>query len=81
VIDIEAEFAAVDRRVRASINRNVRDALARIDAATGGELREGTRKPPIVEAGEALGEFVRHYVETLQTFAAAFRRGLGGGVS
>lgn len=64
-MNIEAEFARVDARVRRRIRRSTDRALRRIDEGTPHEIRDGIRKPPIVEAIES-------FHETMATLAAGF---------
>ncbi len=64
-MNLEVEFARANARVRRGIRRNTERALRRIDEATPHEIRDGIRKPPIVEAIES-------FHETMATLAAGF---------
>ena len=70
-MNLEVEFARANARVRRGIRRNTERALRRIDEATPSEIRDGIRKPPIVEALESFHEAAVTLSAGFAAFAAA----------
>lgn len=72
-MDLAAEFAAVDRRIRRQIDASARAAIARMDAKwpnPNAVVIETPRNPV-----EAYGQALRELQDGLQAFAQAFATG------
>lgn len=75
-MNVEKEFAAVNRRFQAQINASAREALIRIGGHVEAEVR-AQEVAPIVIGAEALGQAWRSLVDGMAAFSAAFNRGYG----
>lgn len=76
-MNVQKEFAAVDRRVQRVIEARADDALIRLGFDPVAE-RTAVQRQTIVPGAEALGQAWRSLVDGMATFAAAFNRGYRG---
>lgn len=73
-MNVEAELRAVDRKVKAQIDANAREALIRIGVDV-----EAEELAEIESGAELLGQAWRSLIDGMTAFASAFNRGFNGG--